>query len=330
VVGAVRDYDGELVSGGTVFVRPENRETTHTDAHAETEPDGSYQTGGLETGTYVVSCKMPGSSVENLWLFGVAVVDAETTVVDLDLSSGGSVAGTVRDLDGEPVSGAVVFVRSEDREGTYTDAHAETEPDGSYQTGGLQTGTYVVSCKMPGPSVEHPWLSGVVVTEGEVTVVDLPAKPLLLLHVHPNERGPGPTAVNRMSGLDYWSWPSIASGSTYTWKQYDFAGSANLWIQVCAQNFSAYQNAQNGSLTQADLLKLLVDGIVLVDVWGLQSGALGSWQWQGWSEKGKRITLEFFVTGLTPGAHKLVLQAQMSPIIYWVKVYDLENPGPIE
>jgi uncharacterized repeat protein (TIGR02543 family) len=156
-----------------------------------------------------------------------------------------------------------------------------------------------------------------------ITVQPIPV-PEALLEVHPNERGPGPTAVNRFPGLDYWTWPVLVSGSAYTWKEYDFAGSANLWIQVCAQNFSAFQNSQNGSLAQEDLLKLTIDGIVPSDVWGIQSGAPGSYQWKGSAEKGTRVTLEFLPAGLTPGLHQLTLDAQMSPAIYWVKVYDLE------
>jgi uncharacterized membrane protein len=159
-----------------------------------------------------------------------------------------------------------------------------------------------------------------------VNLTVLPPLPLpeVLLEVHPNERGPGPTGVNRSPGLDYWAWPTLASGSSYTWKEYDFDGSANLWIQVCAQNFSAYQNSQNASLPQEDLLKLTIDGIVPSDVWGIQSGAPGSYQWKGSAEKGTRVTLEFLPVGLSPGLHQLVLDAQMSPIIYWIKVYDLE------
>jgi hypothetical protein len=150
------------------------------------------------------------------------------------------------------------------------------------------------------------------------------AQPQVLLEVHPNERGPGPTAVNRFPGLDYWIWPVLVSGSSYTWKEYEFDGSGNLWIQVCAQSFSAYQNQQNWSLTQADQLRLSVDGIVPSDVWSIQSGAPGSSQWLGWSERGNRVTLEFLPVGLTPGIHQLVLEAQMSPIIWWIKVHDLE------
>jgi Tol biopolymer transport system component len=151
-----------------------------------------------------------------------------------------------------------------------------------------------------------------------------PAIPEVVLEVHPNERGPGPTAVNKMPGLDYWTWPVLGSGSSYTWKEYDFAGSGNLWIQVCAQNFSAFQNSQNGSLAQEDLLKLTIDGIVPTDFWGIQSGAPGSYQWKGSAEKGTRVTLEFLPVGLSPGLHQLTFDAQMSPIIYWVKVHDLE------
>jgi Tol biopolymer transport system component len=150
------------------------------------------------------------------------------------------------------------------------------------------------------------------------------AVPEVVLEVHPNERGPGPTAVTRFPGLDYWTWPALASSSVYTWKQYDFDGSASLWIQVCAQNFSAYQNSQNASLAKEDWLKLIIDGVVPADVWGIQGGSPGGFQWPGSTDKGTRVTLEFLPAGLTPGLHQLKLVAQMSPIIYWVKVYDLE------
>ena len=126
-----------------------------------------------------------------------------------------------------------------------------------------------------------------------------------------------------MPGLDFWTWPVLGSGAEYLWKEYDFAGSGSLWIQVCAQNFSASQNQQNGSLTQADQLKMLVDGVVPTDVWGIQSGAPGTYQWLGGTDQGKRVTLEFLYQG-QPGLHFLKLQAEMSPAIYWIKVYDLE------
>jgi len=149
--------------------------------------------------------------------------------------------------------------------------------------------------------------------------------PQVLLVEHPNERGAGPTAVPRSPGVSFSTWPIVGSDSSYTWKQYLFEGSGDLWIQVCGQSFSAYQNSQAGSLAREDKLLVIIDGVILADVNDIQSGSPGSYQWLGGVEEGRRTALDFLATGLAPGAHALVLQASMSPIVWWVKVYDLEQ-----
>jgi hypothetical protein len=151
--------------------------------------------------------------------------------------------------------------------------------------------------------------------------------PQILLEVHPNERAPGITGVNRMPGTNFSPWPVLGAGGRYSWKEYDFVGSQYLWIQVCAQNFSAYQNQQNGSYVQEDFTLLRMAGVPLVDFWGIQTGPPGGFQWRGSTDKGTRLVLEFFYISATPGyqVHQMVFHAQMSPIIWWIKVYDLEQ-----
>jgi hypothetical protein len=54
------------------------------------------------------------------------------------------------------------------------------------------------------------------------------------------------------------------------------------------------------------------------------SGVAGSHQWKGNADGGERLTLEFQPTGLTAGVHTLEFYADETPIIWWVKVYDLD------
>jgi hypothetical protein len=139
----------------------------------------------------------------------------------------------------------------------------------------------------------------------------------ILLEVHPNERGQGPGGGPRIGGQP-WQPSGLGPGSWYKMKVYEFEGGANLWIQVAAQCFSSNQNA----VGEGDKLMMKVDGTVPSDVWGIQSGP-AAYQWKGNVDNGERRTLEFHVTGLTPGRHTIVFSADETPIIWWVKVHDL-------
>ena len=144
-------------------------------------------------------------------------------------------------------------------------------------------------------------------------------QPLALLDVHPNERAQGPGGGPRV-GTAPWQPSGLGPGSLYEWKRYQFQGSENLWIQVCAQSYSASQNA----VGQADRLKMKVDGTVPLDAWGVMSGT-PSYQWDGNADRGNRLTLEFQPPGLTTGLHSLEFWADETPALWWIKVYDLEE-----
>ncbi|NIR03629.1 MAG: hypothetical protein GTN78_26120, partial [Gemmatimonadales bacterium] len=148
--------------------------------------------------------------------------------------------------------------------------------------------------------------------------------PQVLLEVHPNERAQGLNGGPRL-GTAPWTSAGGPIG-WYIWKVYKFAGSGNLWIQVCGQNFDAAQNAPTSGIR--DLLQMRIDGVKPNDVWGIMSGAPGWCQWNGNVDKGKRLTLEFAVYGLVPGKHILQFYANGNPIIWWVKVTDLEERLP--
>jgi hypothetical protein len=145
-------------------------------------------------------------------------------------------------------------------------------------------------------------------------IVGLPNRDVIL-EVHPNERAPGPGGAPRIGGVP-WQPSGLGPGAWYEWKVYHFDGSDSLWIQVCAQSFSAAQNAVNA----ADKLRMRIDGLIPSDVWGLMSGPPGIYQWLGSSDGGQRWALEFQPSGLSAGPHSLVFEAKETPIIRWVKV----------
>jgi hypothetical protein len=148
-----------------------------------------------------------------------------------------------------------------------------------------------------------------------------------LLEVHPNERAPG-SSSGQVIGGKAWTRPAHVPGAMYWWKHYRFVGSDTLWIQVCAQNWNAAQNATGDD----DNLRMRIDGVTLADYDGVQNGgAPPSYQWKGSAESGHRWTLRFLYPGVSPipVLHALQFEADETPAIWWIKVTDLE-PGVIE
>jgi hypothetical protein len=150
--------------------------------------------------------------------------------------------------------------------------------------------------------------------------------PEVLLEVHPNERAPG-SSTGQSIGGEPWTRPGPPQFPMYWWKHYRFVGSDALWIQVCAQNWNAIQNGTGDD----DNIRMRIDGFVPVDYDLIQNGPWGAYQWRGSKENGHRWTLRFLYLGLSPipVLHALQFEADETPVIWWVKVTDLE-PGAIE
>jgi len=150
--------------------------------------------------------------------------------------------------------------------------------------------------------------------------------PEVLLEVHPNERAPG-AGTNQYLGKVPWTQPTSSPAGSYWWKKYEFAAHGPLWIQLCAQNWDKTQKGY-GDHDDTQLQFPLLGPLIPVDYDGIQSGAAGTWQWAGGMESGKRVTLRFLVP-CTPGKQVLWIGADESPVLWWLKVIDLE-PGVIE
>ncbi len=159
-----------------------------------------------------------------------------------------------------------------------------------------------VLCGLAGPALAQGYLA-----------------PDVVLEVHPNERAPGQSSVQFLGGSP-WTQPTASAHNSYVWQKYVFAASGLLWVQVCAQNWDQWQKGY----VSDDNTWLDVNGVKPADFDGIQNGNPGGWQWVGCKENGQRWTLRFLCFG-QPGAQSLWIGADESPLVWWIKVTDLEE-----
>lgn len=123
---------------------------------AQTETDGTFRVGGLTTGSYRVRFSDPAGTYATECYSGAATLDAgsdvpvtagaETPGIDATLDTAGRIAGKVTAAaDGAELDWVEVQVCSKDASGHWTRvARDYTAAGGTYDIGGLRTGTYWV------------------------------------------------------------------------------------------------------------------------------------------------------------------------------------------
>jgi len=132
--------------------------------------DGAFAIEGLESRTYTVAATQPDFSPNN----GRVEVPAEADVDDfvIKLSKGGTLTGTVRDAQRQPVSGATILITKIPMGGS--PQTVSTGPDGRYTMEKMAPGDYVVIRQNPGgPVMLMAGIKQATVREGETTVFDL-------------------------------------------------------------------------------------------------------------------------------------------------------------
>lgn len=159
VSGQVLNYFGDPLEGAEVsFYLLERKTGEYVGAGklmkaVETNPSGKYQAGGLPPGEYRVEVGLFGFPRSEVWRF--YVWRKAERVLDFGLKIGIthglpllSVGGTIRELDGKPISGATV---------TLTNAFDLSEPKqtlsdnkGAYRFELIQPGQYVVTASNQG------------------------------------------------------------------------------------------------------------------------------------------------------------------------------------
>jgi hypothetical protein len=145
---------GEAVREAFLLLTPEEGTSLLSDAKSTTtDGDGGYRIGLDRPGTYRVTVPGGGDGWMAVRSLRVEVPDEPEVRRDLVLDSGGGIAGTVHDTNGEPVRGAFVLARPEGTDGAASmrDAgHAVTAADGGYAIEGVEPGTYRVIASATG------------------------------------------------------------------------------------------------------------------------------------------------------------------------------------
>jgi hypothetical protein len=140
-----------------------------------TRIDGSFLISRVPPGTYYVSAEQPGyltpyslfpgaellhptSEMRSLIARSVptiSVVANKTSVIDVSLQRGGSIAGVIHYDDGSPVSDASVLPLRRDKKGKWTDdldGSRPTDDLGRFRITGLPAGEYTVSIGLSAPN----------------------------------------------------------------------------------------------------------------------------------------------------------------------------------
>jgi PKD repeat protein len=142
--GTVTSGAGTPAVGATITAMPESYEPAgNIIGFGSTDENGAYAISGLIPGTFFVCAGE--SEFYGSCYGGVVLEEGQVTLLDIDRSQGGTIAGLVVSQAGEPVIGAALTAR---REGyvppglAYANTH--TDADGHYEIIGLPADIYSV------------------------------------------------------------------------------------------------------------------------------------------------------------------------------------------
>lgn len=166
-----------------------------------TASDGTYSFPLIGDGTYEVAITVPSGTIAvTPPTRNETVTGTDLTGIDFELARLGSVAGTIIDIDGDPVGGVTVTVNGPAGATTTTSA-----PDGTYSIGDLRPGTYDISVIAPdGFTVDGPSVLTATVTASGDVIVDqdfaLVADPVVPVDPVDPPKNPGGQAPGASAG----------------------------------------------------------------------------------------------------------------------------------
>lgn len=161
IMGTVRDVNGNGVSGATVTATPWGYSAT-------TGTDGSYTLYRISADTYTVTATASGYSCAPSYS-NVVVAPGQVVTQNFEmLTSGARIAGYVRDTQGNPLGGAILYCSPANKYAT------SRSGDGFYQFTGLTTSTQNISCQKSGYASQN---TSVGVTECYTSWLDFALQP---------------------------------------------------------------------------------------------------------------------------------------------------------
>ena len=177
IQGTVKDTNNQPIQGATVSVEG-------TSLQATTNSQGYYQITDVPAGNKTVTASKSGYNSQSKT---VTVVAGQTTTVDFSLTpvpTTGTIQGTVKDTNNQPIQGATVSVEG-------TSLQATTNSQGYYQITDVPAGNKTVTASKSGYNSQSKTVN---VVAGQTVTVDFQLQPV--------------TATGRISGIVYGSIPN--------------------------------------------------------------------------------------------------------------------------
>jgi len=131
VVGRVVDDVGEPVDDAWVWIRDENGRIVHPDSHTRTNPDGSFEYGGVAPGPVTVLARSDELSLASDEVGPVSVLAGDEVEVELALAPGAYLEVGVEDEEGELIRTRIDLV---DRDGRVVSGLTEAAANSPDQT----------------------------------------------------------------------------------------------------------------------------------------------------------------------------------------------------
>jgi protocatechuate 3,4-dioxygenase beta subunit len=227
--GVVRDPGGAPCANARVRIGPFDR-PGETDwqgmqlaappvFEVRTDAQGRYHAEGIPPGRPAVSARAKGAAPRSV---SAKIEPGAATALDLDLSAGISVAGTVVDEAGGPLAGAFLRLVSKGRTGAW-DCSTRTRPDGSFTLRDAGSGQAVVYASQGRARTERELTLGPKGLEGLRLVVATPRSEDALAGTLVDERGQ-PLAGWIVEATTYRNQPwgghaRTAAGGTFTFEK---------------------------------------------------------------------------------------------------------------
>ncbi|HEX5498709.1 MAG TPA: carboxypeptidase-like regulatory domain-containing protein, partial [Thermomicrobiales bacterium] len=147
ISGVIRDSIGNPIAGANV--QAQGAVVCCPYGSATTAADGTYTITGLSAGSYHVNASAPtfasryydGTYDASAAAAVIVTAGGTTPAIDISLEPAGSISGTVRDSQGNPLAGASLFASADT---CCAGAFATSAADGSYTLTGLPPGSFRV------------------------------------------------------------------------------------------------------------------------------------------------------------------------------------------
>ncbi len=161
IEGKVTDYNGNPVANAFIQATGPAQDSTNTDK------EGNYQLVGLEPGSYTISVRSDPYANLMMAFASVSVSAGEIVTQNFSLNPAGSIAGQVKDINGNPLPNVSLYLSG------YETPHYATNKEGKYIIPFLQAGTQTINIDAPGYGNWYIFVNGAYVKYGKSVTINV-------------------------------------------------------------------------------------------------------------------------------------------------------------